>query len=76
MQTTSHPRIIYMQVGFEKPKIFMYRTPQTAHQPCSYSFCLFFYKLIKKKLRIMQQLYCERYQFHETISRAVSLHVS
>ena len=65
-----------MQVGFVKTVIFMYRTPQTAHQPYSYRFCLFFYKLIKKNLRIMQQLYCERYQFHETISRAVSLHVS
>ena len=48
MQTTSHSRIIYMQVGFVKPKIFIYRTPQTAHQPDHTVFASSFINLLKK----------------------------
>ena len=55
MKTTSHPRIIYMQVGFVKPNIFIYRTPQTAHQP-NHTVITIFYFFIKKILCTMQQL--------------------
>ena len=48
MKTTSHPRIIYMQVGFVKPNIFIYRTPQTAHQPDHTVFASSFINLLKK----------------------------
>ena len=45
-----------MQVGFVKPKIFIYRTPQTAHQPDHTVFASSFIFFIKKILCTMQQL--------------------